>query len=330
MAQIVLGIGSSHTPMLNAPVEDWPRFIERDQRRPHRDKAGRPVSYEELLAQAGDTVLPQLSPDVIADKHRRAMSHVDHLSDVIDRAALDVLVIVGDDQKELYGDDNMPSILVYRGGTIPNVPARSGIAPEWAARASARFYETEGQRDYPVDTALADHAISHLIEAGFDVACADSVAKGEGEGHAFGFVHTRLLRRRLLPCLPIFLNTYYPPNQPTPARCFRLGQSLRAAIEAFPGQARVGIVASGGLSHFTVDESLDGTVIAALRARDAQALMNLPRPLLESGSSEIRNWICLAGAIEHLNLESIDYIPAYRTPAGTGTGLCFAVWRPMP
>ncbi|RYY97874.1 MAG: protocatechuate 3,4-dioxygenase, partial [Comamonadaceae bacterium] len=35
MAKIVLGIGTSHTPMLNAPVGDWARFIERDRVRPH-------------------------------------------------------------------------------------------------------------------------------------------------------------------------------------------------------------------------------------------------------------------------------------------------------
>ena len=34
MAQIVLGMATSHTPMLNAPPTDWPRFIERDSRRP--------------------------------------------------------------------------------------------------------------------------------------------------------------------------------------------------------------------------------------------------------------------------------------------------------
>ena len=28
-----------------------------------------------------------------------------------------------------------------------------------------------------------------------------------------------------------------------------------------------------------------------------------------------------------LPLRSMQYIPGYRTPAGTGTGLCFAVWN---
>ena len=30
MAKIVLGIATSHTPMLNTPAKDWPSFIDRD------------------------------------------------------------------------------------------------------------------------------------------------------------------------------------------------------------------------------------------------------------------------------------------------------------
>jgi 3-O-methylgallate 3,4-dioxygenase len=47
---------------------------------------------------------------------------------------------------------------------------------------------------------------------------------------------------------------------------------------------------------------------------------------LQAGSSEIRNWICAAGTAQGLNLSWFDYIPGYRTPALTGTGLCFARW----
>jgi 3-O-methylgallate 3,4-dioxygenase len=97
-------------------------------------------------------------------------------------------------------------------------------------------------------------------------------------------------------------------------------------VESFPGDQRIGVLASGGLSHFTVDEDLDGRIVRALRAKDARALVDLPREQLNSGSSEIRNWICMAGAVEHLEPRRIEYIPAYRTPAGTGTGLCFADW----
>ncbi len=327
MAEIVLGIGSSHTPMLNASVDDWPRFVELDRLRPHLDKQGRAVDYAQLLALAGDTVAPQLVPELLARRHAEAMRHVQQLGQVLREARLDTLVIVGDDQKELYHPDNLPALLVYHGPTIRNVPLRDRPGPTWARDAAARYYEPEQARDYPVDAELALHLVEQLVLAEFDVAVADSLPEGRGEGHAFGFVHRRLLAGADLPVVPVFLNTYFPPNQPTPGRCHRLGQALRAAVERFPGDRRVGVVASGGLSHFTVDEALDGEVMRALRERDSAALCALPPQRLNSGNSEIRNWICLAGAVGQLGLQSMDYIPAYRTPAGTGTGLCFAVWQ---
>jgi hypothetical protein len=327
MADIVLGIGSSHTPMLNARLEDWPRFIELDRMRSHLDRAGKAVNYAQLLALAGDSVAAELAPEVLAAKHHAALAHVERLGQLLRRAELDTLIIVGDDQKELYHTDNLPSMLVYHGATIRNVPLKDRPGPAWARDASARYYEPETAKDYPVDTELASHLVAHLVEAEFDVAIADGLPEGRGEGHAFGFVHRRLLDGADLPVVPIFLNTYYPPNQPTPRRCHRLGQALRDAVRSLPGNKRIGVVASGGLSHFTIDETLDGEVMRALRDRDAEALCNLPRQLLNSGNSEIRNWICMAGATDHLPLCSMDYIPAYRTPAGTGTGLCFAVWQ---
>lgn len=327
MAQIVLGIGTSHTPMLNAPASDWGRFIDLDRLRPHRDKGGAPKSYAELEQLAPADMAAQLTPEVFARKLQQALAHMERLAAVVRNARLDTLIVVGDDQKELYHDDNMPSILLYRGATIRNVPMHPRPnSPEWSRNASSRYYERETPRDYPCDAGLANHLLTDLLEQGFDLATADHIVEGHGEGHAFGFVHNRLLAGQDIPVVPFFLNTYFPPNQPTPGRCYKLGQAIRAAVERLRGDKRVGVLASGGLSHFTVDEDLDNRVIRALQAKDAAALAALPREQLESGSSEIRNWICMAGAVEHLALRAIDYIPAYRTPAGTGTGLCFADW----
>ena len=132
--------------------------------------------------------------------------------------------------------------------------------------------------------------------------------------------------KEVVPIVPICINTYYPPNQPTPRRCYRLGRAIRAAVESYPQDARIGIIGSGGLSHFVVDEELDRGLLDLLRKKDAAAIEALPREKLNSGSSEIRNWICVAGAVEHLSLEWWHYEPGYRTPAGTGTGLGFALW----
>jgi 3-O-methylgallate 3,4-dioxygenase len=327
MAKITLGIGTSHTPMLNSPVSDWPKFIELDSHRAHLDKDGNALNYEQLLAMSDPTVLGEITDEKLLWKHTRAMAALQYLHDAVKKAEIDILIIVGDDQKELYKDNNMPSILMYRGETIRNVPLTSRPGPEWAKKASAKYYEPEFEKEYPVDTELAMHLINHLVDEEFDVSCADSIQEGHGEGHAFGFVHNRLLQDIELPVVPIFLNTYYPPNQPTPKRCFNLGQEIRRAVEFWPKDKKVGVVASGGLSHFTVDETLDHAVMAALRSKSYEELCCIPKNKLNSGNSEIRNWICMAGACEGLGLQYMEYYPAYRTPAGTGTGLCFAHWE---
>ena len=149
-----------------------------------------------------------------------------------------------------------------------------------------------------------------------------------GFGHAYGFIVKRLFQGRTIPIVPIMLNTYFPPNVPSAKRCHKLGQAIRAIIEASSSNVRVAIVASGGLSHFIVDEQLDRQVMTALLERDAKTLQAIPREALHSGSSEILNWITLGGAVEHLAPTWHEYQPIYRTPAGTGVGTAFAIWTP--
>jgi chromosome segregation ATPase len=90
---------------------------------------------------------------------------------------------------------------------------------------------------------------------------------------------------------------------------------------------RVGVAASGGLSHFFVDEELDRHVLDMLAKKDADALAALPLHKIESGSSEIRTWIAAAGAVEHLEMQLVDYVPCFRSEAGSGVGMAFAIWR---
>ena len=326
MAELVLGIGTSHTPMLNAPAEDWPRFIDRDAVRDFLDKEGQPTTYEELLHRAEPHVAAELTPERFAARHAEAQAGVSHLRDAVRRAELDALIVIGDDHKEIYQDDNLPSFVVYRGKTICNVPLNGFSGPDWARRATARYYEETEPRAYPVESRLALHLTTALVDREFDPVSSDALPDGKGEGHAFAFVRKRLMDDPTLPVVPVFINTYFPPNQPTPRRCYKLGQAIREAVESYPGDARIGIVGSGGLSHFVVDEDLDRGVLDACARKDAETLQTLPRHKLNSGSSEIRMWICVAGAVEHLDFAWSRYVPGYRTPAGSGTGLGFALW----
>jgi 3-O-methylgallate 3,4-dioxygenase len=98
-------------------------------------------------------------------------------------------------------------------------------------------------------------------------------------------------------------------------------------VQAATGYERIGILGSGGLSHFYLDQELDHLVLHACKRADAETLSNLPVEKLNSGSSEIRNWIVTAGASEHLHTDWQEYVPCYRSAAGTGYGAGFAVWR---
>ncbi len=327
MARLAAAFGSSHSVMLTAELGDWlTRFRETDPRLPFYDREGAPCSYADVLARAPSNAGELITPAAITGRFEAVQEAMARLKAEIAAAALDALIIVGDDQYELFHDQHMPSIGIYYGATIRNA-AQPALPPaEWHRRAQLRRLEEKQDAHYPCHRALALHLIACLVEREFDVAAIAGLAGDQFEGHAYSFVHRRYLNGADLPIVPIFLNTYNPPNQPHPRRCVRLGAALRELVASFPENLRVGLLASGGLSHFVVEEDLDRAVLDALKRKDTVALANLDPRRLKAGSSEIRNWIVAAGAAADLDLSWVSYTPAYRTPALTGTGLCFARW----
>jgi hypothetical protein len=313
MVRLVAAFGSSHSPMLASRIEDWQTgFLSRDEARQFVDLDGNACSYTELLARAPSDALQRIAPEQLTRRHGEAMEAMARIRDDVAAAKLDALVIVGDDQEELFQHDNMPAIGIYYGETI---------------RGRLPYQKEIVEADYPCHAPLARHLIAALQQDGFDLSVMRSLTEGKREGHAYSFVHRFYIAERPVPIVPVFLNAYYPPNQPAPARCLALGEAIRRAIEAFPQDARVGVMASGGLSHFVVDETFDRALLDALRRKDATFFRNAPLSKLMSGSSEIRNWICMAGAAGPLEMVWSSYIPGYRTPALSGTGLSFASLR---
>jgi hypothetical protein len=331
MAKIVFAAGTSHTPMLLASDETLPRFVETDQKMKHRDLEGRAVTYGDLLEAADPKLADMVAPEHLVARQNVARAAVRRLRDVVGAASLDALIVFGDDQNESYLEDCRPTFAIYYGDTIRNGNAQHATyshLPEWYIKNRSAFFEPDAPRDYPVHAALARHLIETLSESDFDIASSKTLREGEGEGHAVAYVHRHVLDAKKPPAVvPVFLNTYFPPNQPTPRRCYLLGQAVRKAVESFAGDARVGVLASGGLSHFLVDEDFDRAILKALADKDAAFLRTLPRNKLHAGSSEILNWVAVAGAAEGLDLDWFEYVPGYRTPAGTGTGMSFATWR---
>lgn len=328
MAKIVLGIGSSHSPILLMEPKAWLErgAIDDQTRFQLYNNTGVPTKYEDLLAAAHPDAAGQIDPAVMQRRHEAnevGMSEVSRLLTAVDP---DIILAIGDDQREVFHDENMPALSVYWGETIPYLP--QGIM-KWKYKdelISDQWYPQE-KRDYPVAAKFAERLLTDLCESGFDPSHSKFYAEGQGMSHSFGYIYHRLMRDKIWPMIPVSINAYYPPNQVSPGRAFDIGAAIRLAIEAWPEDLKVAVVATGGLSHFVVDEELDRSFLDVLRRGGRDGHVNLPRQRLQSGNSEIRCWSMLAGVVDGLRFDLIDYVPCYRTPAGTGCGVAFASWQ---
>ena len=327
MARLAAAFASSHSVMLTSELEDWiAKFRDRDDRLPFYDKLGNRISYQQVLDEAPANVASLVTPEAITKRFNDTQAAMDRMREEVRGANLDALIICGDDQYELFHDDHMPSIAIYYGDSMLNTARPKEPPSDWYKRAQQRRQEEKEAAVYPCHAPLALHLIHGLIEKDFDVSSVKSIPKDEHEGHAYSFIHHRYLNGTTVPIVPIFLNTYNPPNQPTPKRCVAFGKAIGELVATFPDDLRIGIMASGGMSHFRVEEDLDLSIFDAIKRKDLDFLAALKPYRLLAGSSEIRNWIVAAAAAPHLDMTWSAYIPGYRTLGLTGTGLGFARW----
>ena len=148
--------------------------------------------------------------------------------------------------------------------------------------------------------------------------------------HGFGYVYHRIMNDRPPPTVPIIMNTFYPPTQPSMSRAIEFGQSLLRAIKAWDSDKTVAVIASGGLSHFVCDETFDRNIIELLQAYDFDALSKVHDGYYQSGTSELKLYVpvmCVM-ADAGFDMTLVDYVPCYRTEAGTGEGMGFMYWAP--
>jgi hypothetical protein len=317
MAEIVIGVGTSHSPQLSVRAADWQVLREKDETDPRLD-------YQKLLQKAKPGLDAELTPEKFRQRDEACQIAIRALGEALQAARADVVVIFGDDQQEQFHDDNMPTFAVYHGKSVP-VVTHTGRNPAAWKHAEERGWAATAP-EYEAGDDLAGHLVRALTDAEFDIARCNRLRPEIGVGHAFSFLYRRILPGGRLPMVPVMVNTYYPPNQPTPKRCYAFGQAVRKAIEAWDGSKRVAIMASGGLSHVVIDEEIDAMTIDGLKNKKPELLFRLPRERLRGGTSEILNWVALAGAMENRKLKYLEYVTTYRSPAATGCGMGFAYW----
>jgi 3-O-methylgallate 3,4-dioxygenase len=336
MARIVLGIATSHSPMLSTPWEQWGERVNADRQNPELAFRGGIYGFDALEEKrCGEPLAAEITPEKWRARHAGCQAAIDTLATKFSEVSPDVAVIIGNDQRELWNEENMAAFTVFWGEEIANRPrTKEQIAnlPPGIAVAE-RGHAPPQEIIHPGMPDLGRHIIRSLIAEEFDVGQSARLPRGtgyvNGAPHAFGFVYRRIMHDRLVPNVPVILNTFYPPNQIPVGRCVKLGKALKRAIESWDADKTVAVFGSGGLSHFVVDETLDRKVLAAMGEGDLNALAAIDEAMFQSGTSEIMNWITHAAVMAEcgMKMNLLDYIPCYRSLAGTGNAMGFACWE---
>ena len=335
MPHIVGAFASSHGPLLSTPPDQWYQRAQADLMNKSHWYRGKKYDFEQLVEARKPGFAAESTDEMKAAHYAACQTALDHLAARFRACKPDVVLILGNDQQEIFHAELTGAFTIYNGAEIPSIPLteeQKAKLPPGVAIAEEGHTPPEGAvyRGHPE---VAATLIDSLLDDEFDVAVSSRIPERRGGAagipHAFGFMYRRLMEDAPPPSVPIFTNVGVEPNKPRLARILKFGHALRRAIDKLPANMRVALVASGGLTHFTIDEELDQRVLAALQAGDEAAMAAIPESYFEGNTCEIKSWYALAGIMHDYGKQFhlIDYVPCYRSIAGTGNAMGFAYWE---
>jgi protocatechuate 4,5-dioxygenase beta chain len=227
------------------------------------------------------------------------------------KAKPDVCIIVYNDHASAFSPASIPTFALGIGDEFP--PADEGFGPRQVPM-------VKGHPEF------AWHLAESLILDEFDLTLMHELPVDHGLTVPLSITCGQ---PQEWPCqvIPLCVNVIQYP-QPTGRRCFKLGQALRRAIDSFPGDLRVAVFGTGGLSHQLQGERA-GVLNADFDRRFLDALVADPEPLTsithteymrEAGSEGIEAimWLIMRGAMDR-NVKQIHrfyHIPCSNTAYG--------------
>jgi protocatechuate 4,5-dioxygenase, beta chain len=234
---------------------------------------------------------------------------------------LDTVIVIYNDHASAFSLELLPTFAI--GAAESYAPADEGY----------------GARNVPVaqgDGDLSWHLIDSVIPEGFDLA----VAQKLDIDHGLTVPLTVLFGTPdewPVKVIPIEVNVV---QQPTPSarRCFDLGRAIGRAVASFPGDARVGVVGTGGMSHQLqgkraghINSEFDRMFLSEIveKPQRLAALSNTDL-IREAGSegAELVMWLVMRGA---LGEDVAEVYSAYHVPvSNTAAGLVAIDNRPAP
>jgi protocatechuate 4,5-dioxygenase beta chain len=295
-----LGLAVSHAPSMVRGLEHWP-LIDR-------------VLTKGVPQQAE---IEKETPEVLQSYIERINHGFNILNEQLDALRPDVLLVVGDDQGEVFTEANMPAFCLFTCAEVHG-SLNIGLIGE---------PEEENHVTLGCHSDLALHLLKELNRRGFHVSESKELKPlgrpKRGIGHAFTRPVVKVTPALNVPIIPFHVNAYFPPMPSA--------RTLRAwpiDVRAKDRPEKVAIMASGGLSHDPrgpragwIDTPLDRWVLEQLPGGTSEALCHLfefDSDTLRSGTGEIRSWIVIAGACGEARATVVDYIPAHHAVTGLG------------
>lgn len=255
-----------------------------------------------------------VAPDAPPQRQRDAVHAAFRLcSERLAALRPDTVIIVGCDHYMLFGPQCLPSYVIATGdidGPIDQLPGlRRGVLQN--------------------NEALAGHIAEHGKRHGFDW----TVARAFTFDHAIAIPQQLIVEPLLaaglrVKTIPVYLACAVDPYIKF-KRAAELGAQIRQAVADFPGDERVVVVGSGGISHWVgsaqmgrVNEVFDREVLGYALGGDLDGLCELSdQYILEHGGEggmEIRNFACAMGAVPGARGELLGYEPVPEWVTGLG------------
>ena len=230
------------------------------------------------------------------------------LAKALHTARPDAAIILSPDHVNRFFLDNMPAFCVGLFDSFSGPAERNTGMPD---------------RRVPSDPAFASHLLAYGLEHGVDFARAEEWLVD----HGFMVPLFMLDPEATIPVVPIHVNCAAPPY-PGINRCYDVGRTIAAAIEAWGSNKRIAVIAAGGLSHSPgdaqmghIDEAFDLDFLARLESGSRERIASLNNDEIEAAGSstgEIRSWIVLAGIFAGQPFRRVTYeaIDAWVTGCG--------------
>lgn len=269
-----------------------------------------------VVAGIGTSHVPVLGAAVDRDlgdtaAFREIFAGYQPVRDWLDEQRPDVAVIIYNDHGVAFSLDVVPTFAV--GAAAGYAVADEGYGPRPVP-------------EVPGDLELSWHMVESLVADEFDI----TICQRLPVDHGLTVPMSILWGRRdpwPVRVVPVALNVIQYPT-PTPLRCFRLGQAIRRALDAYAPDVRVAVVGTGGMSHQLqgprvghINQEFDAMFLDKI-ATDPTVLTRISRTdyirLAGSEGAELVMWLVMRGAMSpQVRTVHRDYhVPASNTAAG--------------